>query len=148
MAYTEPTNGISISNAMPTTDAAGKVLTGTGNVFDFTVSANVTGSATVSYEIAAIKDTGSTLANGEVKLYLEKSTTGTYAQVMAPTVYTPTTSASSIGTPSGAMLLKSGTYTATTSEQYRLRMWIADTTVVGSTAKTFTVKVNVYGKVL
>ena len=37
MNYTESINGISIVNAMPTSDVVGKALKGTGEYFDFTI---------------------------------------------------------------------------------------------------------------
>lgn len=55
MAYTESENGINIENAVPLTDQQGKDLTGDNNVFDFSVSATITGDTTINYEIVAVK---------------------------------------------------------------------------------------------
>ncbi len=147
MTYTEDTNGIFISNAMPTTDEAGKVLNGERETFDFTVSSSIGGAATIHYEIAATKDNTSTLLDNEVKLYLERKTGGTYTSVMEPKVYTPLTTATEFGTPAGSMVLYSGTHTTTTTDNFRLRMWLSDTsTSVSTDNKVYSVKVNVYGK--
>ena len=43
MNYTESINGISIINAMPTTDAVGKQLKGKGEYFDFTINSTIVG---------------------------------------------------------------------------------------------------------
>ena len=43
MTYTEADNKISITNTMPIEDTVGKALTGTDQVFDFTVETNITG---------------------------------------------------------------------------------------------------------
>ncbi len=147
MSYTEPTNGISITNMMPTTDATGKALASGTNVFDFTVAATMGGSATINWAIGAEKVSTSTLANNEVKLYLDDITSTTTSQVLGPTNFTPTSSAdATTGLPSGQMKLASGTFTATTTKKYRLKMWVADSYVPTATAKSFSVKVHVYGK--
>ena len=75
--YTEDTNGITITNAMPLTDAAGKKLSGTDQYFDFSVISTITGQANITYEISALKLAKSTLDDKNVKLYLEKNESGT-----------------------------------------------------------------------
>ena len=55
MTYTENMNGISIQDALPTSDEVGKHLNGKGEYFDFTIKSNVVNSS-ITYEIAAIKD--------------------------------------------------------------------------------------------
>lgn len=147
MTYSEDTNGIFITNALPIEDEAGKVLNGDKQTFDFTVSSTISGSATINYEIAAVKDKSSTIADGDVKLYLEKKTGSTHTSVMEPKAYSALTEASDIGTPAGAMVLYSGTHTSTTVDNFRLRMWLASTAKTQADAvQTYTVKVNVYGK--
>lgn len=146
MTYTEDTNGISISNAMPMTDEAGKVLAGEDEKFDFTVASSISGTATINYEIAATKQDDSTLGDSDVRLYLEKKSGDAYSQVMAPAAYTGESAATDLGTPAGSMLLYSGSHTTSTTDNFRLRMWMANTATVDGTSKTFTVKVNVYGK--
>jgi flagellar basal body-associated protein FliL len=56
MIYTEGTNKISITNAMPITDEEGIILTNEDQVFDFTVAITITGSQSISYEVTAEKD--------------------------------------------------------------------------------------------
>ena len=34
------------------------------------------------------------------------------------------------------------------SDNYRLRMWVSDTTIIDDVSRTFQIKINVYGKVL
>ena len=43
MTYTESTNSIALSNALPTTDATGKKRKNTGEYFDFTVKSSIKG---------------------------------------------------------------------------------------------------------
>lgn len=150
MNYTEPTSAISISNALPMTDASGKALTGTNNTFDFTVAATIAGSTTINYAITATKDASSTLADTAVKVYLTSANDVTVEK--APTkvsALTKTGASEASGAPSGQYILKTGTTAATVSTIYRLRMWVADDYAgesTGITSKTYKLKVNVYGK--
>lgn len=147
MTYSEDTNGIFITNALPTEDEAGKVLTGEKEKFDFTVSSAIEGTATIDFEIAAAKDPSSTIADNNVKLYLERKTGGSYTSVKEPTAYTALTADSALGTPAGSMVLYSGSHTSTTVDNFRLRMWLSSDAVVNpDVIQTYTVKVNVYGK--
>lgn len=147
MTYSEDTNGIYITNALPTEDEAGKVLSADNQKFDFTVSSTISGSATIQYEIAAVKDRGSTIADSDVRLYLEKKTGSTHTSVMEPKAYTAISYDSNLGTPAGSMILYSGTHSSTTVDNFRLRMWLSSTATVNENlVQTYTVKVNVYGK--
>lgn len=147
MNYTESINGISIVNAMPTSDVVGKALKGTGEYFDFTINSTIVGNASLQYEIAAVKDSNSTIPNSDIKLYLEQQVSGSYEEVMAPTVFTPINTISEVGSPAGSMILRTVTKDKTSSDNYRLRMWIKEDAQVGQ-AQSYTVKVNVYGKAL
>lgn len=150
MSYNNPTNGINITNALPTTDTTGKALTGTNNVFDFTVTATITGTATINWGITATTTPGTSLTDSYVKVYLTDRGTGTSdTQILAPTIVsslTKTTSGNAYGAPTGQYILTTGTYTSTTTDNYRLRMWVADTYTGTSSSNTYKLKVNVYGK--
>ena len=63
MNYTDDSNGIKLTNAMPMSDENGKALTGENNVFDFTVTATINGSGTttINYDVTATKESDSTL---------------------------------------------------------------------------------------
>lgn len=62
-------NGIYIENASPVSDEVGKVLSGEGEYFDFTITASTT-KTNLSYEIAVEKDPNSTLKEDWIKIYL------------------------------------------------------------------------------
>ena len=147
MSYTEPTNGITLTNALPTTDDTGKKLTGTGNIFEFNVAATITGTTTINYAITASKDSSSTLPDTGVKVYLTSVSGTTETQVLAPTLVSalPKTSSSPSGAPNGQYTLKTGSYTASKTESYRLRMWVANTYSTLSKSQTYKLRVNVYG---
>lgn len=154
MAYNEDSNGINIEDAVPISDAEGKALTGSGNVFDFSVTATITGKTTINYEVVASKDATSTIPDQYIKLYLESSNTNGsgYTQVFAPSAYVPSTVVSGMDAPVGTMQMATGSFTSnsttttTQTKYYRLRMWVDTTYPVSGNAETYKVFVNVYGK--
>ena len=145
MSYSEPTNGINLTNALPITDLAGKSLSGDNNTFDFTVSATVSGDTTINYAITAVKGDGCTVDDGGIKVYL---TDQQDTQILGPTkvnALTTTVAGNAAGAPAGQYILKTGTYSETTTDSYRLRMWVADDYTAPSTQQKYVLKVNVYG---
>lgn len=147
MGYTEPANGINLTDALPITDAAGKALSGDNNTFDFTVTATIAGTTTINYAITAVKGDGCTVADDGIKVYL---TNQNDAEILAPTKVTAlskTASGNAAGAPADQYVLKTGTYSTvgTTTENYRLRMWVADDYVAPATSQKYILKVNVYG---
>ena len=154
MEYEESTNTISMTGALPTTDATGKVRLTAGEYFDFTIKSNIQGNANINWEIAAEDITASSakkMAGKNIKLYLTKlDSTGVETQVMAPKVYNATTSANTkTGRPSGVMSLATGTMSASETTNYRLRMYVdEDYNPQGDGGGlSFSVKINAYGKV-
>ena len=146
-------NPINISNAMPTSDETGKVLSGTNEYFDFSVSASTT-STDLAYEITVLKQKNSTLDEDKIKIYLtelngasEKQTeiTGTdvvptYNQLKDTTNNLMEGKSIYFGT------VKAGEVAY--GKNFRLRMWIKkDETDPDENnieeIKEFTVKVNV-----
>ena len=152
MEYTESTNTISMTGALPTTDATGKVRLTAGEYFDFTIKSNIQGNANINWEIAAEDITASSkkIDGKNIKLYLTKlDSTGAETQVMAPKVYNASTSANTkTGRPSGVMSLATGTMSASETTNYRLRMYVdEDYNPQGDGGGlSFSVKINAYGK--
>ncbi len=151
MSYSEPESGITLTDALPITDTAGKALNGTNNTFDFTVTATIAGTTTINYAITAVKGDGCTIADSGVKVYLTSVSGTNETEVLAPAKVsglTTTADTNAAGAPAGQYILKTSTYssTGTTTENYRLRMWIADDYIVPSTSQKYVLKVNVYGK--
>ncbi len=147
MVYTEGENGITLNNAIPTSDEEGKRLSGTNNEFDFTVQINIIGKTTISYEVTAEKDDSSTLEDNAIRIYLEKSTESgnNYQAVEGPSYYTPLTNTDGFGATTKEMVLDTGIADKTVTYYYKLRMWVAGTYQLTGEEKTFKVKVNVYG---
>ena len=154
MEYEESTNTISMTGALPTTDATGKVRLTAGEYFDFTIKSNIQGNANINWEIAAEDVTplsAKKMAGKNIKLYLTKlDSTGAETQVMAPKVYNASTSANTkTGRPSGVMSLATGTMNTSETTNYRLRMYVdEDYNPQGDGGGlSFSVKINAYGKV-
>ena len=153
MEYEESTNIISMTGALPTTDATGKVRLTAGEYFDFTIKSNIQGNANINWEIAAEDITPSSakkMAGKNIKLYLTKLNGDKEEEVMAPKVYSATTSANTkTGRPSGVMSLATGTMSASETTNYRLRMYVdEDYNPQGDGGGlSFSVKINAYGKV-
>ena len=154
MEYTESTNTISMTGALPTTDTTGKVRLTKGEYFDFTIKSSIQGNTNINWEIAAEDITPSSakkMAGKNIKLYLTKlDSTGAETQVMAPKVYNASTSANTkTGRPSGVMSLATGTMSTSETTNYRLRMYVdEDYNPQGDGGGlSFSVKINAYGKV-
>ena len=87
MEYTESTNTISMNNALPTTDATGKVRLTAGEYFDFTLEGTIKGTENINWEIAAEDvTTASRKIDGKyIKLYLTSlDNNNNETEVMAP----------------------------------------------------------------
>ncbi len=145
MNYTEKTNGISIKDAAPLEDEIGIKQLGDNEYFDFSVNTSIAGNYKVEYEIAAIKDSNSTINDENIKLYLEEQKNGTYVKIMDPKEFTPINKQSYLGSPVGSMVLGKITKTSSSISNYRLRMWIKKSANVENN-KSYAVRINVYGK--
>ena len=113
MSYTEPTNGINLTNALPITDTAGKALSGDNNTFDFTVNATIAGDTNISYAITAVKDAASDLPDTGVKVYLTSTSGENETAVFEPKLVSQldkTVAGNAAGAPAGQYVLKTGTY--------------------------------------
>ena len=128
MKYTESTNTISMNNALPTTDATGKVRLTAGEYFDFTLSGTIKGTENINWEIAAEDvTTGTKKIDGKyIKLYLTSlDENNNETEVMAPKVYkTESTENTYTGRPANMMSLAKGTTSTSFSTKYRLRMYV------------------------
>ena len=152
MKYTETTNTISMNNALPTTDATGKVRLTEGEYFDFTLSGTIKGSENINWEIAAEDvTTGTRKIDGKyIKLYLTSlDENNNETEVMAPKVYSAdTTSDDYTGRPAGMMSLAKGSTSTSFSTKYRLRMYVDESyNPQGDGGNlAFSIKINAYGK--
>lgn len=129
MSFSESTNGISLTNALPETDDQGK---GESHYFDFSVSTQASGTVSIPYTITItpVAGTGAfsgkDLADSQVKVYLTSLTGGTETEVVAPTLVSGLTASTITGRESSKTLYtKTVSATSTTQvDDYRLRMWV------------------------
>ena len=184
MNYVEGDKYIDIVDAFPVSDETGKAFTETSlgedtnagklnpdnaqnaaGVFDFNVSANITGSASIDYDIMVTKKMpDSTLDNSAVKVYLEQASQSSYvdtAEEVEPTLFSELSAATAATTTAAKALdentkfLKTDTFSSAgeTTHYYRFKMWVdkdygsSDTTGdTFKTSKTFKVSIDVYGQ--
>ena len=152
MKYEESTNTISMNNALPTTDATGKVRLTAGEYFDFTLEGTIKGTENINWEIAAEDvTTASRKIDGKyIKLYLTSlDENNNEKEVMAPTVYTAeSTENTYTGRPTNMMSLAKGTISTSFSTKYRLRMYVDESyNPQGDGGNlAFSIKINAYGK--
>ena len=152
MKYTESTNTISMNNALPTTDATGKVRLTAGEYFDFTLEGTIKGSENINWEIAAEDVTTATrkIDGKYIKLYLTSlDENNNETEVMAPKVYkTESTENTYTGRPTNMMSLAKGTTSTSFSTKYRLRMYVDESyNPQGDGGNlAFSIKINAYGK--
>lgn len=145
-SYTELSDGISLTNAMPVSDEVGKKMKSTDkdhSYFDFSISSKLSGARSIQYEVYATEvDVENKVDPDYVKIYLtdsllEKPVTGYEKEVP---VYSKLKNSSIT---KNAKTLYTGTFNSTGSQSFRLRMWLADSYNVSSSSKSFKIKVNV-----
>ena len=152
MNYIESSNVISMNNALPTTDATGKMRLNTGEYFDFTVKSSIKGNTDINYEIAAKEESGNTFDGKNIKFYLTKvNSDGTEEEAMPPKTYSEdTTSNIYTGRPADMMSLFVGNLNqqVDTEIKYRLRLWVDESynPQNDNGGLTYKLKVNVYGQ--
>ncbi len=154
MQYTESnTNVISIKNAMPLKDSVGKQQK---DYFDFTLSSSIHGNAKIVYEIRA-KQLSTSQTNEldpqDIKVYLEKKENGVYKEVLPPTNFKITSSTKINTSENDSMLLYTGEFNNMEKlnnyyDDYRLRMWVDESTDIGKEEKSFKLRVDVIASVI
>ncbi len=152
MSYQESSNIITITDALPMSDSTGKLMLGTGEYFDFSITTNLSDSSIMNWEIAAEDLADSTFNGNNIKYYLTKvDNSGQETEVMAPKIYNETSANEITGKPDNMMSLLTGSTNTQGSQttNYRLRIWISDTynpqgQLAGLIYKT---RINVYGKI-
>ena len=152
MKYTESTNVINMTGALPTTDATGKVRLTEGEYFDFTLEGTIQGTENINWEIAAEDVTSSDkkIDGKYIKLYLiSLDDNNNETEVMEPTVYTTESAENTYtGRPTGMMSLAKGSTSTSFSTKYRLRMYVDEDYNPQDDGGdlSFSIKINAYGK--
>lgn len=148
MTYAENSDIFFINNMTPISDASGKINSVEGLFYDFTIKINLGDSSSSEYEIALEVDEEFTTSLPEnVKIYLEKQESGTYIPVCEPVTFDKIDSKSSYGAPEGSKIVAKVSSDKSTSHNYRLRMWLAEETIVTpEVIQSFGIEINVYGE--
>lgn len=152
-------SSVAIKNAMPISDEQGKLLTGNDYVFDFSVETSISGISTINYEISAekIPIEQELLSDANVRFYLQRKSEHEYESTpitFTPQPFVPLSDTTFLGSSKGTMLLYSGTFTNTVEEvntyreNFRLRMWVSNDTILDSISRGFKVKLNVSAKAI
>lgn len=119
-------NGINIMNAVPISDSKGKLLTGTGKYFDFSITATSQEHDLV-YKVLINKNKESTLDNSDIRIYLTELLGNTEKELVLTTFDSLETQ--KVNNTNYYVLyqkrLEKGIKNY--SDRYRLRMWVKDT---------------------
>ena len=145
LKYVGNTNGLTLLNASPMTDQLGALQDGDNKYFDFSVEVDLDEADFVEYEIAIVKDKSfSNIPDNEVKFYLEEENSGSFSKVFGPSEFKPLEEKTELGTDKGDMVLYTVKKADSGTINYRLRMWMAETstTPVGN----YSVEVSINGK--
>lgn len=148
MTYSENSNIFFIDNMFPLVDDIAKVSNIDGHYYDFTINVDLGDSKAIDYEIGLLVDDEFTSSLPEnIKVYLEKQESGTYIPVSEPISFAQLSDYSSYGALSGSKIIAKVSSEESSSHNYRLRMWLADGTIVSSDViQSFGISIDVYGK--
>lgn len=143
--YSGNTDGLSISNAIPTSDMVGMKSSDDGTYFDFSIDTTIDSAKYVEYEVSLSKvRSASTINDSDIRVYLEKEKDGTYNKVFGPSKFEGLEDDDSLGTEEGNMVLTKVKKSKTGRDNYRLRIWMADSSLMQN--GSYSVEVEVKGK--
>lgn len=145
--YTENTNGIYLSNAMPISDEVGKKMDSQGNnqnYFDFNISSTITKNAAIYYEVFATPIGVDNPLDWEyVKIYLTDATNDNpilgYDKEIIPTFKELDESELDLN----SKRLYYGVFKESGSKNFRLRLWLSNKYKVSADKKMFKLRVGV-----
>ena len=122
------TNGLTLLSSSPMTNQLGMLQDGANKYFDFSVEVELEKAQYVEYEIALEKDEAfSNIPDSEVRFYLEEEVSGSYTKLFDPKPFVPLDKDSLLGTDLGDMVLYNVKTDNSGVTNYRLRMWLSDT---------------------
>ena len=139
--YTSNNNTYLLTGMTPMKDEEGKKVTDEEKVYNFSISSKLKKSNSITYEISVKKIVEKTdLNDNDIKIYLEKEDSGSYNSILNPIKYTPLKKKTEVGTKSGMVIAKQ-TVTKSEIENYRLRIWLSDSSK--SVSGNYAVEVNI-----
>ena len=145
LKYVGNTNGLTLLNVSPMSDQLGALQDGDNKYFDFSVEVDLDEADFVEYEIAIVKDKSfSNIPDDEVKFYLEEENSGSFSKVFGPSEFKPLEKKTELGTDKGDMVLYTVKKADSGTINYRLRMWMAETSTMP--VGNYSVEVSINGK--
>ena len=142
--YTNNFPGLSLEKITPMTETIAKKNLKEGEYFDFSVSTSLDNASMIEYEIALVKNTKkTTVKDSDIKVYLEYEKSGTYTSVLDSTIFSSIKKQTDLGSPVGSMVLYNKKKTKSEEDNYRLRVWLSETSLLES--GNIEVEVQVYG---
>ncbi len=143
--YSSSFPGLTIADAIPMTDDYGMKNFIEEEIFDFSVETTLDEAPSIEYEISIVKDEVlSTVPDEDIRIYLEKEESGSYIEVLKPTSFEPIEKESEFGSEEGSMVLYKIKKTRNSIDNYRLRIWISDSSTL--VTGTYSVKVYINGE--
>ena len=141
--YTSTSPSFSLTKLVPTADEVG--MNSEEMFYDFSVEAEIIKADEVEYEISIEKDLKlSNISNDDIRIYLEKEDSGTYVKKFGPDKYTPLKEKSDLGSEINSMILWKDSMKKSDVHNYRLKIWLADKSLL--TSGMYKVDVVVNGK--
>ncbi len=146
ISYTDKNNTLTITGATPVEDSVAiKDLTG-DNYFEFSVETKLDEASEVNYEISISKIVSkSTINDSDIKIYLEKENSGSYAKIIGPVPFKGISKKTDLGTKPGDMVLATVTNKKNTIENYRLKIWLSNTAAESTVSQDYSVEINING---
>ncbi len=147
--YTNNITGLSLKDIIPTTDSVAIKELKDGKYFDFFIDIDLKKASSIEYEISAIKDDdpkNSSISDDDIRIYLEKEKSGTYTKVFGPSKYIPIKKTTELGSPAGSMVLVHSKAIQSSKDNYRLRMWLSDKSVMEKGNYSVDIVVNGHAK--
>ena len=143
LKYVTDFAGLKLLKAIPTSDIVGVQNLNDGEFFDFSVDTSIDEAASIDYEISITKDKKTcNLSDEDVRIYLEREESGTYTKVFGPENFIKIKKATEIGSKSDRMLIYSTRKTKTSTDNYRLRVWLSDKSLIAENYCNIEVFVN------
>lgn len=142
--YTNNMAGLYLENTTPMTETIAKKNVKEGEYFDFSVLTSLDNASMIEYEIVLVKNNKkTTVKDDDIKVYLEYEKSGTFIPVLDSTSFSGIKKSTDLGSPVGSMVLYKKKKTKSEDDNYRLRIWLAETSLLES--GNIEVEVQVYG---
>ena len=141
--YTNNVTGLSLNNIAPVTDSVAMKDLTDQHYFDFFIDVDLKNANYIEYEISVIKnEKGCSISNDDIRIYLEKEQSGTYTKVFGPSKFVPLKEDTKLGSLKNSMVLVKNKALKSSKDNYRLRMWLSDQSLLQSGNYSIDVVVN------